>query len=112
MLMASLAWSSVSALKARVLRNTKTQRQGKHKDRVPDRPDIFLNNRNLRRRNFTLLKMHKFAVFLCSDRKILHLAEIVYTTSGCNGCDKYQVCALFVAKISVRRSVRIFHRST
>ena len=35
--------------------------------------------------------MHKFAVFLCSDRKILHLAEIVYTTSGCDGCDKYQV---------------------
>ena len=36
--------------------------------------------------------MHKFAVFLRSNWKILHLAEIVYTTSGCDGCDKYQVC--------------------
>ena len=74
MSMASLAWSSVSALKARVLRNTKTQRQGKHKDRVPDRPNI-LYNRNLRQRNITILKMHKFAVFLRSNRKFLHLAQ-------------------------------------
>ena len=24
--------------------------------------------------------------------KILHLTEFFYTTSGCDGCDKYQVC--------------------
>ena len=24
--------------------------------------------------------------------KILHLTEYVYTTSGCDGCDKYEVC--------------------
>ena len=30
--------------------------------------------------------------------KILHLTEFVYTTSGCDGCDNYQVWPLGVSK--------------
>ena len=32
------------------------------------------------------------AVFSRSNLKILHLAEKFYTTSGCHGFDKYEVC--------------------
>ena len=32
------------------------------------------------------------ANFPCSNLTILHLAKFFYTTSGCDGCGKYQVC--------------------
>ena len=34
------------------------------------------------------------AVFSRSNWKILHSAKSFYTTSGCDGCDKYEVCSL------------------
>ena len=38
--------------------------------------------------------MQHFALFfLCANWKILHLISF-YTTSGCDGCDKYQVCII------------------
>ena len=35
--------------------------------------------------------VHCKAVFSHSSWKFLHLARLFYTTSGCDGCDKYEV---------------------
>ena len=57
--------------------------------------------------NYTLyVKLHTFwkLHILCNIKsvsftypsKILHLTDFFYTTSGCDGCDKYEVCVCFV----------------
>ena len=35
--------------------------------------------------------------FFTYPLEILHLTEYFYTTSGCDGCDKYEVCVFIVA---------------
>ena len=42
--------------------------------------------------------MNRVKIMICMLWKILHLGQNFYTTSGCDGCDKYEVCSL-AAKI-------------
>ena len=37
---------------------------------------------------------------ICHVEKFLHMADFFSTTSGCDGCDKYQVCQWHYATIS------------
>ena len=38
---------------------------------------------------------------ICHVEKFLHMADFFSTTSGCDGCDKYQVCAVISMSIKL-----------